>query len=85
MKGKGCPGPSYRKGTPRTNVCASASHRRHCLGTARALHHRRQHPTRAPLLPEDCPLCLQVLELCPCLPQTEHCTIACQEAKQQRL
>ena len=49
---KGCPSlNSYRNGTPRTNVCASASHRRHCLATARVLHHQRWHPARAPLLP----------------------------------
>ena len=49
---KECPSlNSYRKGTLCTNVCASAPHRCHCLATARALHHRRWHPVRAPLLP----------------------------------
>ena len=49
---KGCPSlNSYRSGTPRIEVCASASLRRHRLGTVQAPHHRHRHPARAPLLP----------------------------------
>ena len=49
---KGCPSlNSYRSGTPRIEVCASASLRRHRLGTVQAPHHRHRHPARAPMLP----------------------------------
>ena len=49
---KGCPSlNSYRSGTPRIEVCASASLCRHHLGTVQAPHHRHRHPARAPLLP----------------------------------
>ena len=49
---KGCPSlNSYRSGTSRIEVCASASLRRHRLGTVQAPHHRHRHPARAPLLP----------------------------------
>ena len=49
---KGCPSlNSYRSGTPRIQVCVSASFRRHCLGTVQAPHHRHRHPARAPMLP----------------------------------